>query len=77
MTKNILIYDIGVLPIGKTIKDIKKEFEEHNIVMWASSAHQNKAGKNLQSNRPIVMDKETLDLVNEGIKFVDISESVG
>jgi hypothetical protein len=72
MSKNILIYDIASLPKGKRMLDIKKEFEENNIVMWCSHSFGNMSGKNIE-NPPIVLDKKTLEKA-EGIKFIDTSE---
>ena len=72
MTKNILIYDVSALPRGKRMIDIKKEYEENGIVMWASAASDNMASKHI-TDPPRVIDRKTLDDA-KGIKFVDISE---
>jgi len=72
MKKNILIYDICSLPYGKRMIDIKKEFLEDGIVMWASEPHQNMSGMRIE-NPPRVINGKTLEAA-EGIKFVDVSE---
>lgn len=73
MTKNILIYDVGTLPKGKTMQMIVDEYNNGGVVTWCSAAAHNFAGKNLEGNKPTVISRDTLEQV-DSIKFIDISE---
>lgn len=42
--KEIIIYDLSQLPKGKSVKDIKKDYDEYGLILWDSTLSSHKSG---------------------------------
>lgn len=67
--KNILCYDSAVLPRGMTIRDVLRNYNELNIIVWCSSANGNFSGKE-NHNCPQIFNKDEI----KEFKFIDTAD---
>lgn len=65
--RGVLIYDLALLPNGRTIANIYKEFKEKGIVVYNSAAAGNVGQRNSVSKPRVINNVRD-------IKFIDLND---